>query len=397
MSKADKLGAGASFGQARAVSARRAAIGAATGAPTTGVPNPTELPVGVISQNPDNPRDHLRDLEGMAESVQELGVVNAITVAAVEAYLRERPDRAADLDEGATYIVIDGHRRLEGARRAGLKTIKVQVDNARVATDEALLEAAFVSNVQRDNMTDLEQAHALDALVTFYGSQTKASKRLGLSQASISSKLSLLKLAPDLQAELVTGERQVEHVRNLGKLSPEEQRAAADARASEAARRRRRSKPASTAEPAADYHAVIIRDDRPTGEPASSGDYHGVIIADTDPTGATDRDMDYHAVIIRDEESVGEPTGEPDRADDYHAVIIADTEAPDADPSAPALPSQPGNHETTSGARDAAAGGGVPWHDPVALAAMICAHMPYQERTRLTLLLAEKNRAELKG
>ncbi|MFC9863838.1 MULTISPECIES: ParB/RepB/Spo0J family partition protein [unclassified Streptomyces] len=332
MSKADKLGAGASFGQARAVSARRAAIGAATGAPTTGVPNPTELPVGVISQNPDNPRDHLRDLEGMAESVQELGVVNAITVAAVDAYLRERPDRAADLDEGATYIVIDGHRRLEGARRAGLKTIKVQVDNARVATDEALLEAAFVSNVQRDNMTDLEQAHALDALVTFYGSQTKASKRLGLSQASISSKLSLLKLAPDLQAELVTGERQVEHVRNLGKLSPEEQRAAADARASDAARRRRRSKPASTTEPVADYHAVII----------------------------------------------------------------AEADATDAEPGAPALPSQSGGHEAP-GASDAAAGGGVPWHDPVALAAMICAHMPYQERTRLTLLLAEKNRAELKG
>lgn len=392
MSKADKLGAGASFGQARAVSARRAAIGAATGAPTTGVPNPTELPVGVISQNPDNPRDHLRDLEGMAESVQELGVVNAITVAAVDAYLRERPDRAADLDEGTTYIVIDGHRRLEGARRAGLKTIKVQVDNARVATDEALLEAAFVSNVQRDNMTDLEQAHALDALVTFYGSQTKASKRLGLSQASISSKLSLLKLAPDLQAELVTGERQVEHVRNLGKLSPEEQRAAADARASDAARRRRRSKPASTAEPAADYHAVIIRDDQPTGESAPSGDYHGVIIADAGPTGESDRSGDYHAVIIRDEES----TGEPDRADDYHAVIIAEADATDAEPGAPALPSQSGGHEAP-GASDAAAGGGVPWHDPVALAAMICAHMPYQERTRLTLLLAEKNRAELKG
>lgn len=392
MSKADKLGAGASFGQARAVSARRAAIGAATGAPTTGVPNPTELPVGVISQNPDNPRDHLRDLEGMAESVQELGVVNAITVAAVDAYLRERPDRAADLDEGATYIVIDGHRRLEGARRAGLKTIKVQVDNARVATDEALLEAAFVSNVQRDNMTDLEQAHALDALVTFYGSQTKASKRLGLSQASISSKLSLLKLAPDLQAELVTGERQVEHVRNLGKLSAEEQRAAADARASDAARRRRRSKPASTAEPVADYHAVIIRDDQPTGESAPSGDYHGVIIADAGPTGESDRSGDYHAVIIRDEES----TGEPDSADDYHAVIIAEADATDAEPGAPALPSQSGGPEAP-GASDATAGGGVPWHDPVALAAMICAHMPYQERTRLTLLLAEKNRAELKG
>jgi len=233
MSKADQLGAGTSFGHARPVSARRAAIGAATAAPTVGVPEPTELPVTLISQNPDNPRDHLRDLDGLTQSIQELGVINAITVASVGAYLSERSDRAGDLDEGAKYIVVDGHRRLEGARRAGLKTIKVQVDDRRVATDESLLETAFVANFHRDDMTDLEQAHALEALVAFYGNQTKASKRLGISQASISSKLSLLKLSLELQADLANGTRQVEHVRNLGKLSPDEQRVAADTRAAE--------------------------------------------------------------------------------------------------------------------------------------------------------------------
>ncbi|GAA2421636.1 ParB/RepB/Spo0J family partition protein [Streptomyces mauvecolor] len=261
MSKAERLGAGVSFGQARPVSARRAAIGAATGAPTAGVPDPTELPVELISQNPDNPRDHLRDLDGMTRSIQELGLVNAITVASVDAYLQARRERAGDLDEGAKYIVVDGHRRLEGARRAGLKTLRVQVDNSRVATDEALLEAAFVANFHRDDMTDLEQAHALDALVKFYGSQTKASHRLGISQATISSKLSLLKLSTDLQAELAEGRRQVEHVRNLGKLTAEEQRIAADARAKEAKQRAERK-------PAADYHAVIIDPTKPT--PAGS-------------------------------------------------------------------------------------------------------------------------------
>ncbi|MBB0245505.1 ParB/RepB/Spo0J family partition protein [Streptomyces alkaliphilus] len=238
MSKADRLGAGTSFGRARPVSARRAAIGAATGAPTVGVPDPTELPLKVISHNPDNPREELRDLEGLAQSVEELGVINAITVAGVDAYLKERPERAGELDEGAHYIVVDGHRRLEAARRAGLEKIRVQVDDARVATDESLLETAFVANFQRDDMTDLEQAHALEALVTFYGSQTKAARRLGISQATISSKLSLLKLSPELQADLAAGRRQVEHVRNLGKLAPEEQRAAADARAASAKSRR---------------------------------------------------------------------------------------------------------------------------------------------------------------
>lgn len=229
--KAKNLGTGSSFGQARPVSARRAAIGAATGAPTVGVPDPTELPVSQIGQNPDNPREQLRDLEGLADSIREIGLINAITVAAVDAYLQERPDRAGDVEEGVRYIVIDGHRRLEAARLAGARTVRVSVDNALVSTDESLLEAAFVANVHRDDMNPLEQAHALKTLVKFYGSQNKASKRLGIAQSTISSKLSVLDLNPQLQADLVEGRRTIEHVRNLSKLTPAEQVQQADARA----------------------------------------------------------------------------------------------------------------------------------------------------------------------
>jgi ParB family chromosome partitioning protein len=231
VSKAKDLGAGASFAQARPISARRAAIGAATAAPTDGVPDPTELPLRLISQNPDNPREELRDLDGLAESIREIGLVNSITVATVDAYLAARPERAEDIDDGARYIVVDGHRRLEATRRAGALAIRVSINNALVATDEALLEAAFVANVHRDDMNPIEQAHALKKLVEFYGSQNKAAKRLGIAQSTISSKLSILDLEPTLQADLVEGRRKVEHVRNLSKLPPEQQRAKADARA----------------------------------------------------------------------------------------------------------------------------------------------------------------------
>ncbi|WP_381805633.1 ParB/RepB/Spo0J family partition protein [Streptomyces niveus] len=236
--KAKNLGTGSSFGQARPVSARRAAIGAATGAPTVGVPDPTELPVSRIGQNPDNPREQLRDLEGLADSIREIGLINAITVASVDAYLQERPDRAGDVEDGVRYIVIDGHRRLEAARLAGAPTVRVSVDNALVSTDEALLEAAFVANVHRDDMNPLEQAHALQTLVKFYGSQNKASKRLGMAQSTISSKLSVLDLDPQLQADLVEGRRKIEHVRNLSKLTPAEQIQQADARAASSDRKR---------------------------------------------------------------------------------------------------------------------------------------------------------------
>ncbi|MFG2359451.1 ParB/RepB/Spo0J family partition protein [Streptomyces sp. NPDC048521] len=220
----------------------------------------TELPVTLISDNPDNPRNHLRNLDETVETVREVGIILPIVVATVDAYLRDRPDRANDLDDGAQYVVVDGHRRLEASRRVGLAVIPVRVDNARVATDETLLEAAFIANYHRDDMTDLEEAHALQQLVEYYGSQTKASKRLGIAQSTLASKLSLLKLTPELQKDLMTGERRVEHVRNLGKLSPEEQKAKADERA-EVARKKAQAKARPIVEVSAgpaDYHGVII-------------------------------------------------------------------------------------------------------------------------------------------
>lgn len=255
MSKADTLGPAPSFGAVR--SARRKAINNIGGDDSTTAV--TELPVTRISENPDNPRNHLRNLDETVESIRTVGVILPIVVGTVDAYLQSRPGRVEDLDDGAQYVVIDGHRRLEASRRVGLAMIPVRVDNARLATDESLLEAAFVANYHRDDMTDLEEAHALKQLVDYYGSQTKAAKRLGIPQGTISSKLSLLKLAPELQKDLMTGARTVEHVRNLGKLTPEEQKAKADERAQEA---RRKSQPAAapTARQSgpADYHAVII-------------------------------------------------------------------------------------------------------------------------------------------
>lgn len=259
MSKADTLGKSAAFGAAsQARPSRRDLIRGIGGQDTAASIN--DVPVTLISENPDNPRNHLRNLDEMVESIREVGVILPIVIGTADAYLRDRADRADDLDDGTQYVVIDGHRRLEAARRVGLATIPVRVDNARLATDEAILEAAFVANYHRDDMTDLEEAHALKQLVDYYGSQSKASKRLGISQSNISSKLSLLKLAPDLQKDLMTGERRVEHVRNLGKLSPEEQRSKADQRA-EASRRKTEENPENVVERVAgpaDYHGVII-------------------------------------------------------------------------------------------------------------------------------------------
>lgn len=264
MSKADTLGGSSAFSQARtARSARRTVMEETIG--SGGGQDPTVLPLSLISDNPDNPRDHLRNLDEVVQNVREVGVLVPLIVASVDAYLRTRPGRGDELMPGAKYLVVDGHRRLEAARQAGFATVAVHVDDARVSTDEALLEAAFVANYHRDDMTDLEEAHALQSLVEHYGSQTKAAKRLGIPQGTISTKLSLLKLAPELQRDLVEGTRTVEHVRNLGKLSPEEQKVKADERAAAAAEKQGRAAAAKASEDeSADYHGVIIQD--PPGE-----------------------------------------------------------------------------------------------------------------------------------
>lgn len=256
-SAADRVGSSSSFGRAAlARSTRGQLIAAATGEAQD--ETITALSLDRISPNPDNPRDALGDIEGLASSLAEIGLVQAITVATVEAYLKERPGREDELTAGAEYVVIDGHRRLAAAREAGIESVRITVNDALAATDEKLLEAAFVANAQRENLTDLEEAQALNQLVKLYGSQHKAAKRLGVTQPYISQRLSLLALAPDLQADLEAGRRKVEHVRGLAKLTPEEQRATANERAAAPQARRRNIVPTQPSAPETD-NAVINR------------------------------------------------------------------------------------------------------------------------------------------
>jgi ParB family chromosome partitioning protein len=271
-SKAKKLGTGASFGGAPTISARRAAIAAVTDAPTSGVV-PSELPIGLISENPDNPREVLQGIQEMANTFESVGQIMAITVASVSAYLKTRPGRAGELEAGAEYIVVDGHRRLAAARLLGWDTIRVMVDDAKVSSDERLLEAAFIANTQREDMSDLEEAAALKQLVEFAGSQEKAATRIGKTQAYISQRLSLLKLSPELQADLEAGVRKVEHVRGLASLSPEEQKVKADERAAQATPKRAKASArggaasgSSAASGIAIHNGVMNRSSKPTAE-----------------------------------------------------------------------------------------------------------------------------------
>ncbi|MFF5337793.1 ParB/RepB/Spo0J family partition protein [Streptomyces sp. NPDC013181] len=225
MSKASRLGAGSSFGQTQSISARRAAINQVAAAPTEGAPPPVELPVGVISLNPDNPRSDLGDLTDLGNSLRDHGQKTAISIMGRFAYLEGNPDREADLEPGTKYVVIDGNSRLAAAREAGLTEIKVMLDDSLGSNPDEILESALVANIHRQELNHLDEARALEQLLRIHGTQEALAARLHRSQGWVSQRLALLTLTPALKEKLQSGEESAATLRLVGKKKAEEQEA----------------------------------------------------------------------------------------------------------------------------------------------------------------------------
>ncbi|MFF8592467.1 ParB/RepB/Spo0J family partition protein [Streptomyces sp. NPDC015220] len=297
MSKADQLGTGRFGATARPVSARRAAIGAATGVPTEGIAPPTRLPLDRISANPDNPRTSLGDLAELAGSLREHGQKQAITVMNRDAYVRANPDREPELAADATHVVVDGSSRLAAAREAGLTHLNVMVDDDQGADAEAILESALVANVHRQELEPLDEARALQRLLAIHGTQTRLAKRLHKSQGWVSQRLALLNLAPALQERI--GEERIDLLRAVGNKPVEEQETALEALKREHARaeaekaeRRRERQAAASAE----------------RDPAPSSDTPGSPLLRQGPAG----EADEHAGTGQPQSATRQPDGPPD-------------------------------------------------------------------------------------
>ncbi|KOU29057.1 hypothetical protein ADK52_06490 [Streptomyces sp. WM6372] len=229
MSKADKLGVSASFARAQpvGVSPRRAAIAEATGAPTSGMVAPSEVPIEALAHNPFNLREDLTELDELAQSLISRGQLQPLAVATRMAFMEAHPGQTDGLGR-APYVVIDGNRRLAAAQLAGLKTMHIHVNDALSASAADILESALIANVHRVDVAPMDQARALQELVDVHGSQAQVAKRLGKTAAWVSQRLTLLNLTPALQEKVDTGELKVEPARRIGRLPQERQEAAAD-------------------------------------------------------------------------------------------------------------------------------------------------------------------------
>ncbi|MEU6979672.1 ParB/RepB/Spo0J family partition protein [Streptomyces sp. NPDC046371] len=247
-SKADSLGPSAAFGAAASArSSRRDAFNRSLGIED----NPdavTHLPVDDISLNPDNPRSKLGNLTELAGSLRDHGQKAAVSVMGRTAYLAANPERGDALEPKTRYVVIDGNSRLAAAREAGLKTIKVMVDDELGADPNGLLESALVANVHRKDLDPLDEARVLEQLLGVHGSQEALAARLHRSQGWVSQRLGLLTLTPELTERLVKGEESASNLRAVGRKPAEEQEAALDRLKAEqeAAKKARRAARAQT-------------------------------------------------------------------------------------------------------------------------------------------------------
>lgn len=168
------------------------------------------LPVDAISPNPYQPRRVFTqpELEELAGSIQELGVLQPLTV-------RRRDGH---------WELIAGERRLRAAKLAGLETVpclSIQTDSQ----SSSLL--ALVENLQRRDLDFWEEALALRRLIdTYHISQEDVARRIGKSQSAVANKLRLLKL-PQEVLELLRDHGATErHARALLRLEEFDQQLA---------------------------------------------------------------------------------------------------------------------------------------------------------------------------
>ncbi|MFP4126559.1 MAG: ParB/RepB/Spo0J family partition protein [Alphaproteobacteria bacterium] len=140
------------------------------------------------------------DLEALAASIRANGILQPLLV---------RP-----LDEfGERYGIVAGERRWRAAQRAGLLEVPVVV---RALDDAQALEVALLENVQRHDLSPLEEASAYERLIEEYGhTQEALAERVGKSRSHIANLLRLIQLPVRLQAWLEEGKLSVGHARAL--------------------------------------------------------------------------------------------------------------------------------------------------------------------------------------
>lgn len=160
---------------------------------------PTELALDEIDAGGEQPRRRFVDetIEELAQSIASHGVLQPILVEPA----------------GGRYRIIAGERRFRAARRAGLQRIPAVV---RSSGDDERLTLALVENIQREDLTPMEEAQAYRRIIEVSGvSQEELAGRVGKHRSTIANSLRLLGLPVEVQNALADGTITAGHARAL--------------------------------------------------------------------------------------------------------------------------------------------------------------------------------------
>lgn len=137
-------------------------------------------------------------LQELADSIKAQGLIQPIVV---------RPS------PGGFFEILAGERRLRAAKLAGLKFVSVIIEEA---SDREAMSLALIENIQREDLTAIEEAAALDRLVKeFEMSHDDIAKAVGRSRASVSNLIRLLGLPSEVKSMIAQNMLEMGHARAL--------------------------------------------------------------------------------------------------------------------------------------------------------------------------------------
>ncbi|MDE2234160.1 MAG: ParB/RepB/Spo0J family partition protein [Gammaproteobacteria bacterium] len=151
---------------------------------------------------------HPDGLQDLADSIKAQGLVQPIVVRPVEAQDSSGPAKGP-----RRYEIIAGERRWRAAQMAGLHQIPAVV---REVPDRTAIAMALIENIQRENLNPLEEAQALQRLISeFDMTHQQASEAVGRSRAAVTNLLRLLELTDAVKAHVERGDLEMGHARAL--------------------------------------------------------------------------------------------------------------------------------------------------------------------------------------
>jgi ParB family transcriptional regulator, chromosome partitioning protein len=166
------------------------------------------LPIELLQRGKYQPRKDMNaeKLQDLANSIAMQGIVQPIVVRHIS------PEQ---------YEIVAGERRWRAAQLAGLQDVPVII---KEMDDRTAMAIALIENIQREDLNVLEEAEALQRLLTeFEMTHQQVADAVGKSRATVTNLLRLLELAPDVKKMLVNKQLEMGHARALLPLSSEQQ------------------------------------------------------------------------------------------------------------------------------------------------------------------------------